>query len=339
MTVMAATVLADPGGPRPLRIEQVAVPEPSSGEVLLAVGAFGLNNAEMLQCAGALPPPPGGIPGLECAGVVVALGPGVDALRTGHRVAALTRAGSYAEYVAVPADTCLPIPDDMDLCVGAALPEAAATAWWNLVHRGRLRAGDRVLVHGAAGGVGSLAVQLARALGASVTGTARGPAKTALCRELGCDSVIDYAVADVFDTARRLQPDGFEIILDNQGAPTVSANIGALAPGGRLVIVGTAGGNEATLDLGALMASGAEISSSSLGRLSDAVRAAICRELRSDVLPRVQAREIWPVLDKHAFTLADIAAARARFSAGDRVGKVVVTTLAGISKSDAHQRI
>lgn len=339
MSAMAAAVLADPGGRRPLRIESRPIPEPGPGEVLVAVGAFGLNNAELLQSAGVLPAPPGRVPGLECAGVVVALGPGVHAVRTGDRVAALTRAGSYAEYVTVTADTCLPLPDDLDLCVGAALPEAAATAWWNLVHRGRLRTGDRVLVHGAAGGVGSLAVQLARALGASVTGTARGPVKTALCRDLGCDAVIDYAEQDVFDEARRLQPDGFDIILDNQGAPTVPANIGALAPGGRLVIVGVAGGSQAALDLGALMAGGAEISASSLGRLPDPVRAAICRELRTEVLPWVKDRDIWPVLDEQAFTLTEIAAAHKRFGAGDRVGKVVVTTTEGISKSDVGQRI
>ncbi|WBP97052.1 zinc-binding dehydrogenase [Mycolicibacterium neoaurum] len=338
MSAMVAAVLGDPTGPQPLRLDSVPIPVPGPGEVLLAVGAFALNNAELLQCEGTLPAPPGAIPGLECAGVVVALGVGVHTLRTGDRVAALTRAGSYAEYVAVRADTVLPLPDDVELCVGAALPEAAATAWWNLVHRGRLRSGEQVLVHGAAGGVGSLAVQLARALGASVTGTARGPVKTALCRDLGCDSVLDYAEQDVFDAVRRRQPGGFDIILDNRGAPTLDANIGALAPGGRLVVIGVAGGSEGVLDLGALMAAGAEVSSASLSRLTDAARAAICRELRSEVLPRVRAREIWPVLDEQAFTLADIGAAHKRFGAADRIGKVVVTTTADISKSDAHQR-
>ncbi|MGU3501481.1 zinc-binding dehydrogenase [Mycobacterium sp. C31M] len=335
---MTAAVLSDPGGSRPLRIDRVPVPVPGAGEVMVSVEAIGLNNAEILQCRGLMPAPADGIPGLECAGVVTAVGPEVTTLRPGDRVAALTRAGAYAEYVAVAADACLPIPDDLDLCVAAALPEAAATAWWNLVYRGRLRAGDRVLIHGAAGGVGSMAVQLARSLGAVVTGTARGAAKVTLCAELGCDQVIDYGTGDVFDAARRLVPGGFDIVLDNQGATAVDANISLLAPQGRLVIVGVAGGSRATVDLGALMAAGAEISSSSLGRLPDQTRAAICRELAAEVLPRVRTRDLWPVLDVSSHTLDRIDLAHNRFGAADRVGKVVVTVGVGISKTDAKQR-
>lgn len=331
-STMAAAVLRDPGGRHPLRIERMPVPKPAPGEVLVAVEAFGLNNAEILQCRGVMPPPPGGVPGLECVGTVVAEGAGWLA---GDRVAALTRSGAYAEYVAVPAGACIPIPDDLGLNAAAALPEAAATAWWNLVHRGRLRPGERVLIHGAAGGVGSMAVQLARALGAIVIGTARGPQKSALCRELGCDEVIDYAEADVFDAARRLAPAGFDVILDNQGAATVAANIGVLAPLGRLVIVGVASGTGAAVDLGVLMAGGGEISSSSLGRLCDEMRTAICREVSAEVLPKMLAHNLRPVLDS-TFTFDDLAAAHRRFSETDRVGKVVVTI--GISKTDAEQR-
>lgn len=329
---MAAAVLRDPGGRHPLRIERTPIPQPAAGEVLVAVEAFGLNNAEILQCRGALPPPPGGVPGLECVGTVVADGAGWLA---GDRVVALTRAGAYAEFVTVPSGACIQISDDLEPGAAAALPEAAATAWWNLVHRGRLQPGERVLIHGAAGGVGSMAVQIARALGATVIGTARGPQKSALCRELGCDEVIDYAGTDVFDAVRRLVPAGVDIILDNQGAATVAANIGVLAPLGRLVIVGVASGTGAAVDLGALMAGGVEISSSSLGRLCDEMRTAICREVSAEVLPKVLAHSVRPVVDA-TFGFADLAAAHRRFSEPDRIGKVVVTT--DISKTDAEQR-
>jgi putative PIG3 family NAD(P)H quinone oxidoreductase len=329
---MTAAVLRDPGGRHPLRIERVPVPEPAPGEVLVAVEAFGLNNAEILQCRGLMPPPPGSVPGLECVGTVVGQGAG---WRSGDRVAALARAGTYAEYVAVPSGACIGIPEELESTAAAALPEAAATAWWNLVHRGRLHPGERVLIHGAAGGVGSMAVQIARALGATVIGTARGAEKSALCEALGCDEVIDYAEADVFGEIRRLAPGGVDIILDNQGAATVAANIGVLAPLGRLVIIGVAAGTDATVDLGALMAGGVEISSSSLGRLCDEMRAALCREVAAEVLPKVLAHSVRPVLDA-TFTFGDLAAAHRRFSEPDRVGKVVVTT--GISKTDAEQR-
>lgn len=335
---MRAAVVRDPGGSEPLRIEQVPTPRPGPGEVLVAVGGFGLNNAEILQSRGAMPAPAGGVPGLECAGSVVAVGAAVAGWRPGDRVAVLARAGTYAEYVAVPAGACIRIPDELDLVTAAALPEAAATAWWNLVHRGRLRAGERVLIHGAAGGVGSLAVQLARDLGATVIGTARGRAKAALCAELGCHHVIDYGSTDVYAALRQMTPGGVDLILDNQGAATVAANVAALAPQGRLVVVGVASGTHATVDLGALMAGAVEISSSSLGRLDDGTRAAICREVETQILPKVAAGSVRPVRDAASFTFNEIAAAQRRFAAVDRVGKVTVTMPDYIVKDDANQR-
>jgi putative PIG3 family NAD(P)H quinone oxidoreductase len=338
---MRAAVLRDPGGPMPLRIDRVPIPEPGPGEVLVAVGALGLNNAEILQCRGAMPAPPGGIPGLECAGTVAAVGTGVENWRPGDRVAALTRAGAYAEYVAVAAGACIGIPDDLEVSTAAALIEASATAWWNLMNRGRLRPGEHVLIHGAAGGVGSMAVQLARDRGAIVIGTARGAVKTAVCADIGCHHVIDYASTDVFDTLSRLVPGGVDVILDNQGAATLAANVAALAPLGRLVIVGVASGTGAALDLGALMAGAVEISSSSLGRLSDDTRAAICRDVEAEVLPRVAAGSLCAV-PGGSFTFDEIAAAHRRFADPDRVGKVVVTmpsvSTPCISESDATQR-
>ena len=262
----------------------------------------------------------------------------MTSLRPGDRVAVLARAGTYAQYVAVPAGACLRIPDELRLVAAAALPEAAATAWWNLVHRGRLRPGEQVLIHGAAGGVGSLAVQLARGLGATVIGTARGSAKTALCAELGCHHVIDYGAEDVFGALRRIAPGGVDVVLDNQGAATVADNIAALAPKGRLVVVGVASGTDAAVDLGALMAGTAEISSSSLGRLDDDTRTALCRQVETEILPKVATGSVHPVLDATSFTFDEIAAAQRRFAAPDRIGKVTVTMPGYISETDAHQR-
>ncbi|MFI5718705.1 NAD(P)H-quinone oxidoreductase [Nocardia sp. NPDC051750] len=325
---MRAAVLNGTGGPGTLRVERIPVPVLRSGEVLIRVAAFGLNNAEVLQRRGALPAPPGGVPGLECAGTVAVTGPEVTALRPGDRVAALTRSGAYAEYVAVPEGACLRLPEGLDPVVAGILPEAAATAWWNLVHRGRVRAGDRVLVHGAAGGVGSFVVQLARGLGAEVIGTARGPSKTRLCVDLGCRHVLDYGAQDIFAELRRLAPDGVDVIIDNQGGPTLAANLAALAPLGRLVVVGTQGGAGAALDLSMLMARGAEISSSSLGKLDDAYRLRLCREVEREVLPRIAVGELRPVLDRR-FPLDQISEAHRRFEDPGRVGKVAVVMAEG----------
>ncbi|MEU6644692.1 NAD(P)H-quinone oxidoreductase [Saccharomonospora sp. NPDC046836] len=327
---MRAVVLRETGGPEVLRIEEVAIPRPGPGEVLVRVAAFGLNNAEVLQRGGAVPAPPGGIPGLECAGTVAETGAGVGPhWKPGATVAALLRGGGYAEYVCVPAGACMRMPAGLDLATAGAVPEAAATAWWNLVQRGRLRAGEQLLVHGAAGGVGSLAVQMGRLLGAEVIATARGEEKTRLCAELGSSQVIDYGRDDVFAAVRSIAPDGVDVILDNQGGPALADNVAALAPLGRLVVVGTQAGTTAELDLGTLMAGGVEISSSSLGRLDDGLRGRLCQDVEREVLPRIAAGALRPVLDKR-FPFDEISAAHQWFSDPGRIGKVVVTVTDGI---------
>ncbi|WP_051499259.1 zinc-binding dehydrogenase [Nocardia sp. BMG51109] len=321
---MDAVVLRGTGGPECLRLERVARPRIGPGEVLLRVAAFGINNAELMQRRGVVPAPTSGIPGLECAGTVVEVGPEVTTLAEGDVVAALTRSGSYAEYVAVHAGSCLRVPGGSSPAEASALPESAATAWWNLVRRGRIAQGDIVVVHGGAGGVGSVAVQLAAALGATVVATARGPAKSEVCARLGAHHVLDYGAMDVFAGLRSIAPGGVDVILDNQGGPALNSNLAALAPFGRLVVVGTQDGTAGSLDLADLMARAAEVSSSSLGKLTDEVRAALCRELEREVMSRVAANEIRPLLDSE-FAFPDIVAAHERFVAPDRIGKVVVT--------------
>ncbi|MFD2399244.1 zinc-binding dehydrogenase [Prauserella oleivorans] len=295
--MMRAARFHGQGGPDVVRIDEVPRPVPAPGEVLVRVSAFGLNNAEVLQRRGVVPAPAGGVPGLECVGRVVETRAGADGPAVGDRVGVLLRGGGYADYVAAPAGACLPVPDDVDEVKAAAVPEAAVTAWWNLVHRGRVRSGERVLVHGAAGGVGMLAAQLARELGAEVIGTARGAAKVGLCRQLKVPHVIDYGADDVAAAVLRQFPGGVDVILDNQGGPALERNVGMLAPLGRLVIVGTQAGPVGELDVGRLMGLGAEVSSSSLGKLDDARRVALCAEVGERVLPLVASGGIVPVVD------------------------------------------
>lgn len=323
-TMQAITVTDDEDGPRLKQVE-VPVPQPGACEVLLRVRAFGINNAELLSFQGIAPRPPGGILGLEAVGDVVARGPGVDGSLTGRfgqRMAALLRAGSYAEYVVVPEECLLPVPPWMDDQEAAALPEALAAAWWNLVIRGGLASGDRLLIRGGAGGVGSVAVQLAAALGAQVTTTARAQHAQPL-RELGALSVVDYASPGSEKQLHVQARGGYDIVLDNLGGPMIKQNLELLAPGGRLVVLGMQAGSAGELDIAELMAKGASVSSSSLGKLSDDQRAGLCAEVREQVSPLLVEGKIRGVVDSR-FTWPEVPAAYEKFSAPGKVGKVVV---------------
>nr|WP_083666293.1 zinc-binding dehydrogenase [Saccharomonospora sp. CUA-673] len=244
-----------------LRVTELPRPEPGPGEVLLRVRAFGVNNIDALQRRGIVPAPASGVPGLECVGDVV--GGAVDGLPVGTRVGALLRSGGYAEYVTVPVGACMPLPDGLGDAEAASLPESLATSWWNLVHRGRLRAGEHVLVRGVAGGIGVVAAQVARHRGATVVGTARGAAADRCASGLGLAGVVDHTADDLAARVRALCPDGIDVLLDNQGGPALETNVAMLAPLGRLVVVGTQAGGPGTVDVGALMRLGAEVSSSS----------------------------------------------------------------------------
>ncbi|HEY0178099.1 MAG TPA: NAD(P)H-quinone oxidoreductase [Dokdonella sp.] len=323
---MRAVEIGRPGGPEVLRVATRPVPAPRPGEVLLRVIAAGVNRPDCLQRAGTYPPPPDAsdLPGLEAAGRVVALGAGVDAWRVGDEVCALCNGGGYAEYVAVPAGQCLPRPRGFDWDEAAALPENFFTVWSNVFERGGLRAGEHVLVHGGASGIGTCAIQLARAFGAHVLATAGDARKCAACVALGAERAIDYRREDFVAAAREASGGrGVDLILDMVGGDYLARNLDALAFDGRLVVIATQRGREATLDLATLMTRRLHLTGSTLRPLDAAAKARIADALHARVWPLLEAGRVRPRIHER-FELADAAAAHRTMESGAHIGKLVL---------------
>jgi putative PIG3 family NAD(P)H quinone oxidoreductase len=325
---MRAITISSPGGPEVLTLSEVPDPAPAPGEVLIDIVAAGVNRADLLQRQGMYPPPPGAppYPGLECSGLIAAAGQGVTGWQAGDEVCALLSGGGYAERVAVPAGQLLPVPDGLTVAQAAALPEVACTVHSNLVTLAGLTAGDALLVHGGASGIGTMAIQLGRELGARVMCTAGTAAKLDRCRELGAELAISYAsedfVAAVSDfTGGR----GADVILDIMGACYLERNVTALAPGGRLVVIGMQGGTRAELDLNALLRKRASVHATSLRSRPAAEKAAIVTAVRNQVWPMVRSGAIHPVIDT-VLPLADAADAHRLMESGDHVGKILLAT-------------
>ncbi|MDX6366788.1 MAG: hypothetical protein QOK30_1864, partial [Nocardioidaceae bacterium] len=245
----------EPGGPEVLEVRDLPDPQPKPGEVVIDVVASAVNRADLMQREGNYPPPPGAsdILGLECAGVVSAVGDDVQRWRAGDRVCALLVAGGYADKVAVPAGQVLPVPDDLDLVQAAALPEVITTVWSNVFMIAALQPDELLLVHGGGGGIGTMAIQLASALGARVATTVGSPEKAKTCLSLGADLAINYKEQDFVDEVHRLDESGADVILDNMGASYLGRNLDALATEGRLVVIGLQGGAKGELDVGKLL--------------------------------------------------------------------------------------
>ncbi|MGI3779547.1 MAG: NAD(P)H-quinone oxidoreductase [Janthinobacterium lividum] len=321
---MRAVVVAEPGGPDVLRVEDVPAPEPGPGEVLVAVVAAGVNYADLMQRQGHYPPPPGASEtlGLEVSGRVAALGPDVDGLEVGEPCVALLAGGGYAEQVVVPSGQVLPPPPGYDLVDAAGVLEVAATVWSNLAHV-HLTAGETFLVHGGAGGIGSFAVQYAKALGATVIATAGSEAKLQHCRDLGADHAFSYR-EDWAAQVRDVTGDrGVDVVLDNMGAKYLETHIDLLAPDGRLAVIGFQGGRKATIDLGALLAKRGTVAAISLrGRPLDQ-KADICRHVAAVVWPLLADGTIAPT-PRTTYALEDVADAHRAFESGDNVGKIIL---------------
>jgi putative PIG3 family NAD(P)H quinone oxidoreductase len=315
---MRAVVLDGFGGTEVLRVADVPDPVPGPGEVLLDVAATAVNRADLLQRQGFYPPPPGAseILGLECSGTVAAVGPGAFGWSVGDEACALLAGGGYATRVVVPVGQCLPVPSGVDVVTAAALPEAACTVWSNVVGVGCLTAGETLLVHGGASGIGTFAIQVAKRLGARVVVTARA-AKHEACRALGADETIDYETEDFAELVRA------DLILDILGARYLARNVAALNADGRLVVIGLQGGTTGELDLGALMGKRAHVTATSLRYRPAEQKAAIVAEVHARVWPMIEAGDVRPVVDR-VLALDDVAEAHRVVAASEHVGKVVL---------------
>ncbi|HVF05317.1 MAG TPA: NAD(P)H-quinone oxidoreductase [Frankiaceae bacterium] len=302
-----------------IRLTDRPDPEPAPGEVVLDVAATALNRADLLQRQGFYPPPPGAsdVPGLECSGVVSAVGEGVTGWTVGDQACALLAGGGYATKVAVPAVQCLTVPRGVDLTTAAALPEAACTVWSNVVMTGRLGRGETLLVHGGASGIGTFAIQVGKALDARVVVTASAR-KAQRCLDLGADAAFDYATDEWVEQVQA------DVVLDIVGAKYLDKNVRVLNPNGRLVVIGLQGGTKAELNLGALLAKRGTVAATSLRSRPVEEKAAIVADVRSYVWPLVEAGVVRPVVDR-VLPLADAAAAHRAMAAGEHVGKIVLS--------------
>lgn len=324
---MACIEIARPGAPEVLTLATRPTPIPGPGEVVIRVAAAGINRPDVLQRQGVYPPPPGAsdLPGLEVAGTIAALGEGVTAPAIGSAVCALVPGGGYAEYCAVDARLCLPLPQGFDFIRASALPETLFTVWHNVFERGRLIAGESLLVHGGAGGIGTTAIQLAKALGATVFATAGGPDKARACADLGADRAIDYQSEDFVEVIKATTGGrGVDVILDMVGGSYVARNIKALAPDGRLVSIAFLQGSTVEVNLMPVMLKRLTLTGSTLRPQSNDRKAAMAEALRRTVWPLLDQGRIAPLI--HAtFPLADAAGAHRLMEANTHIGKIVLT--------------
>lgn len=325
---MYAITVREPGGPDALRWTEVPDPVAGPGEVVVDVAASAVNRADLMQRQGFYPPPPGAseIIGLECSGRIAEVGEGVDDWRVGDEVCALLAGGGYAEKVVVPAAQLLPIPSGVDLVTASGLPEVACTVWSNVVGAAGLVAGETLLVQGGSSGIGTHAIQVAKALGARVAATAGTPERLARCRGLGADIVIDYHDDIPAELRKATDGHGADVILDNMGAKGLAANVEALAVDGRLVVIGLQGGTRAELDIAALLYKRASVTATSLrGRPVDGPhgKGAIVAGVREQVWPMIADGRVRPIV--HGIVPMERAAdAHTMLEGGGVVGKLLL---------------
>jgi len=323
---MTAIEILRPGGPEVLVPARRPLPTPAAGEVLVKVAAAGVNRPDVLQRKGGYAPPPGAsdIPGLEIAGEVVALGAGVTDWRVGDQVMALVAGGGYAEFCTAPAPQCLPIPRGLSLVEAGAIPETYFTVWSNLFDRAGLRPGESLLVHGGSSGIGTTAIQLASAFGATVYATAGSPEKVAACVALGARRGIDYRREDFVAVLKQATGGkGVDVVLDMVGGNYVARDIEVLAPDGRLVFIAFLGGSKAEIDFLPVMLKRLSITGSTLRPRPIAFKAAIALALREKVWPLLEQGEARPRIFK-TFPLAEAARAHALMESSAHVGKIVL---------------
>ncbi|HEX9859232.1 MAG TPA: NAD(P)H-quinone oxidoreductase [Paracoccaceae bacterium] len=320
---MLAMEIHEPGGPEVLKPARVPVPVPGHGQILIRVAYAGVNRPDALQRAGNYAPPPTAspLPGLECSGHVAAIGPGVSRWAPGDAVCALLPGGGYAEYALAPSDHALPVPHGMGLREAACLPETCFTVWSNVVLRGGLRAGERFLVHGGTSGIGTTAIQIARALGARVFTTAGSDEKCAACLGLGAERALNYHEADF--VAMMAEVGGADVILDMVGGSYLPRNVRALADDGRLVQIAFLTGPKVELNFAELMVRRLTITGSTLRPQSDLAKSRYARELETHVWPMIARGALAPVMDSE-YPLDQAPAAHWRIESAGHIGKIVL---------------
>jgi len=327
LDLMLAITVPTPGGPEALVLAEVPDPTLAPDEVLLDVVAAGVNRADLLQRQGHYPPPPGASAylGLECSGRVAAVGADVTGWAVGDEACALLSGGGYAARVAVPAGQLLPVPAGVSLVDAAALPEVACTVWSNVFMTAALVPGEWLLVHGGSSGIGTMAIQLAHALGAHVAVTAGSAEKLEVCRSLGAEVLVNYRAEDFVEAVKAATDGaGVDVILDNMGAKYLARNVDALAAYGRLVVIGLQGGTRAELDLGVLLRKRASVAATSLRARPADEKAAIVAAVREHVWPLVASGAVRPIV--HArMPLAQAADAHRLLESSTHIGKVLLT--------------
>jgi NADPH2:quinone reductase len=324
---MRAVAISEPGGPEVLVIEDRPVPVLGEGEVLIAVAAAGVNRPDVMQRKGNYPPPPGAsdIPGLEVSGLVARVGEGVTRFEEGDEVIALVTGGGYAEYCAAPAATTMKLPDPLTLVEGAGIPETTFTVWHNVFERGGLRPGEWLLIHGGSSGIGTTAIQLAKAFGAFVIATAGSDRKCEAMTHLGADAVVNYKTDDFVEAVKKATRGQFaNVIVDMVGGDYLGRNILAAAPEARIVQISTLAGPKSEIDLRQVMQKRLTLTGSTMRNRPNAFKAEVARALEETVWPIIKQGRYKPVIDQ-IFPLEEVVEAHQRIDSGEHIGKIILT--------------
>ena len=323
---MIAIEVREPGGPEVLVPVERPTPVPAAGEVLIKVAAAGVNRPDVFQRLGRYPPPPGvtDIPGLEVSGIITEVASGAGSFRVGEAVCALVAGGGYAEYCVAPAPQCLPAPRGLGLADAAAIPETFWTVWTNVFERGRLQAGESILVHGGSSGIGTTAIQLARSFGARVFATAGSADKCAACERLGAERCINYREADFVAVVREQTAGrGVDVVLDMVGGAYFARNVDVLATEGRLVEIATLQGAKAELNIQTIMQRRLTITGSTLRARPIADKGAIAASVHRHVWPLIESGAVKPIVYA-TFPLRDASAAHRMMESSAHIGKLVL---------------
>ena len=323
---MIAVGFDAPGAPEVLRAEELAVPRPGAGQVLIKVSHAGVNRPDVIQRQGFYPPPPGAspIPGLEISGEIIALGDGVDRVQLGRQVCALVSGGGYAQYCLAMVDHCLPVPEGLSMAEAAALPETLFTVWHNVFERGWAKEGETILVHGGTSGIGSMAIMLGKLFDLTVIVTCGGAEKCAAALEIGADHAIDYKAADFVEEVKRITGGtGVQLVLDMVAGDYVARNLQCLAEDGRHVTIAVQGGAKAELNMAQVMVRRLTLSGSTLRPRSNQFKALLAEEIAQLAWPLVEQGRLRPVMAR-SFPLRDAASAHALMESGAFIGKIVL---------------